>query len=210
MRYAPGRSVPAALEDLVTVARLLQGFPGRWWVAGGWAIDAWAGGPSRDHDDVEISIMRGDQVLLRNHLPGWTLETGAHGPDGPRRITLGEGTWLKLPEFQLRVRRDAGDVAGGDGVRAFEVFLNDERAGQWVSRRHPTVTRAFSALILDSPMGMPVLAPEVQLLYKAKYHRPKDEHDFARALPHLSAAQRVWLRTTLEEYHAGDPWLAAL
>jgi len=55
-----------------------------------------------------------------------------------------------------------------------------------------------------------VLAPEVQLLYKAKYHRPKDEHDFARALPRLSDTQRGLLRSTLEEYHPGDPWLAAL
>ena len=59
--------------DLVTVARLLEGFPGRWWLAGGWAIGAWLGGPTREHEDLEISILRRDQTLLRRHLPGWAL-----------------------------------------------------------------------------------------------------------------------------------------
>ena len=70
--------------------------------------------------------------------------------------------------------------------------------------------RPLAALVVASPVGLPVLAPEVQLLYKAKYHRPKDEHDFRRALPLFSAAQRAWLAQALREYHPADPWLAAL
>ena len=43
------------------------------WLAGGWAIGAWLGGPTREHEDLEISILRRDQTLLRRHLPGWAL-----------------------------------------------------------------------------------------------------------------------------------------
>ncbi len=41
--------------------------------------------------------------------------------------------------------------------------------------------------------GIPCLAPEAVLLFKAKHRRDKDEADFARALPKLDAAQRRWL-----------------
>jgi hypothetical protein len=37
------------------------------------------------------------------------------------------------------------------------------------------------------------LAPEIQLYYKAKAARAKDEVDFAAVLPHLSVAGRAWL-----------------
>jgi hypothetical protein len=57
---------------------------------------------------------------------------------------------------------------------------------------------------------VPVLAPGGQPLYKAKYRRAKDEHDFVWAQPRLADKQRAWLRSTLAEYHSSDPWLAQL
>lgn len=40
---------------------------------------------------------------------------------------------------------------------------------------------------------MPYLAPGVQLFYKAKESRPKDEADLDAALPTLTRHQRLWL-----------------
>jgi hypothetical protein len=54
------------------------------------------------------------------------------------------------------------------------------------------------------------LRPDVQLLYKAKYHRPKDNGDFENALPLMSEKQRRWLREALQQVHPADPWLARL
>jgi Aminoglycoside-2''-adenylyltransferase len=202
------------LEDVLSVVRRMKAFPGRWWLAGGWAIDAWLGAPSRDHEDVEIGILRRDQALFRRHLARCVLEKVVQGPAGAHWVALQPEELLAAPEFQLQVHPSGAcgpDGTGrGGGERIFEVFLNDERDGQWISRRHPTVTRALPELTVASPLGMPVLAPEIQLLYKAKYHRPKDEHDFAHALPHLTRDQRAWLRATVQEYHPGDPWLQAL
>jgi hypothetical protein len=62
--------MPTILEDVLTVARLLDTFPGRWWVAGGWAIDAWIGRATREHEDLEISILREDQASFRSYLDG--------------------------------------------------------------------------------------------------------------------------------------------
>ena len=73
------------------------------------------------------------------------------------------------------------------------------------------MTVPLAALVVTAPrLGVPVPAPEVRLLYKAKYHRPKDERDFAGALPLLALARRAWPARTLGEYQPGDPWIASL
>ena len=75
-----------------------------------------------------------------------------------------------------------------------EFFLNDAKDGAWVFRREPSIRVPLSDLTVTGPTGAPLLAPEVQLLHKARLHRPKDEHDFNPVLPHLEPARRDWLR----------------
>src|SRR5690349_11434383 len=66
-----GLPVRTTLEDLRAVARWLGDFDAPWWVAGGWAIDLWVGGVSRDHSDIEISILREDQARLYAYCGNW-------------------------------------------------------------------------------------------------------------------------------------------
>jgi hypothetical protein len=54
------------------------------------------------------------------------------------------------------------------------------------------------------------LAPEIQLLYKAKAPRPKDEQVFARVAPRLARDARRWLREALATAYPAHPWRAAL
>jgi hypothetical protein len=193
----------ATLDEVLALADLMGDFPRPWWVAGGWAIDLWLGEVTREHADLEIGLLRDDQLALRDHFSGWLVDRVVG--DGPlaRWVELPTGERVDLPEFQLRFRLPA------DG-RVFEVFLNDLDAGEWVSRRHPTVRLPLGELVCRSPRGLPLIVPEVQLLYKAKYHREKDEHDFQLARSRLTLRQRSWLRRRLLEYHPGDPWLAGL
>jgi hypothetical protein len=72
------------------------------------------------------------------------------------------------------------------------------------------VTRPIEDVFLRSATGLPIVAPEIQLLYKAKHHQDKDEHDFVTALPLFSPQQRSWLREALAIVHPNDPWLAEL
>ncbi|HEU5381681.1 MAG TPA: hypothetical protein VFV38_40190 [Ktedonobacteraceae bacterium] len=58
--------------------------------------------------------------------------------------------------------------------------------------------------------GIPYLAPEIQLLYKAKDLRPKDEADFTRVLPALDGKRRQWLAQSLALVHPGHVWLTKL
>ena len=50
--YGPQLSwTPAEARDL------LEGLPVPWWVAGGWAIEAFTG-VAREHEDIDLSILR--------------------------------------------------------------------------------------------------------------------------------------------------------
>ena len=64
--------------------------------------------------------------------------------------------------------------------------------------------------------GLPVLAPEVQLLYKSGAcrpqggPRPKDEEDLDAILPTLEDESRAWLASALSLVAPDNQWLARL
>jgi hypothetical protein len=72
------------------------------------------------------------------------------------------------------------------------------------------LTRPVAELTGLARNGTRFVVPEVQLLYEAKHHLDKDEHDFQQVLPLLSPGQRSWLRHAVELVHPGDRWLAEL
>lgn len=54
--------------------------------------------------------------------------------------------------------------------------------------------------------GIPYLAPDVQLFYKAKNPRPKDETDLAAVLPTLTDDRRQWLADAITRTYGRHPW----
>jgi aminoglycoside-2''-adenylyltransferase len=201
--------MPVSFEDVRTVAALLEGFESPWYVSGGWAIDLFVGTETRDHEDLEIGVARRDQMALQNFLRGWTLSKAA-----PSRATATgepfevvpwvEGEWLDLPIHQVIVTR-----TGTNGLE-WQLFLNEIRDGTWYFRRNQAIYRPESDIALVGHEGIPIIAPEIQLLYKAKERRPKDDRDFATALPRLDSRQRTWLAEGLELQHPGHAWLGRL
>ncbi|GAB4572510.1 MAG: hypothetical protein Kow0077_12110 [Anaerolineae bacterium] len=95
-------------------------------------------------------------------------------------------------------------------IRSLEILLNDAQDGRWQYRRHPAITRPLDAVGLRSPEGIPFLAPEIVLLYKARNPRARDLADFQAVLPGMQPEQREWLRNALKTAHPRSPWLAAL
>jgi hypothetical protein len=88
-----------------------------------------------------------------------------------------------------------------------QVMLDESADDEWVSRRDPRIRRPISSLGFTSAEGVRYLVPEVQLFYKAKQPRPKDEVDFAAVLPLLGAAQREWLSSAIRTCYGEDhPW----
>ena len=74
----------------------------------------------------------------------------------------------------------------------------------------PQLRRPLADIIARSEQGIPFLVPEVQLLYKSKQARSKDDSDFRAVLPALSGAARQWLRESLALTAPSHPWLASL
>jgi len=192
------RSGMDAFAEPHRIARLLRGFKGPWFVAGGWAIDLFVGRETRAHEDIEIAVWRDDQRTLRQYLTGWRFEKIARGTREPWR----EDEWLALPVHEVH-------GVGPDG-ESLEILLNERTGGAWQFRRNPTVTRPEDRIALRSRDGIPFLAPEVVLLYKAKDPRPHDEQDFTTAQPRLDPERAEWLRRALELCHPGHPWTAPL
>lgn len=190
-----GRWEPYPVRELPVLLREAT-FP--WWVAGGWALDLFVGRQTREHEDVDIEVLRRDQHALRETLPGWDFQVARDGALRP----AASDEWL-LPEDNSFWCRPAVDA-----LWALQILLAESEADTWICRRNPDIQCPISGIGLVTAEGLPYLLPEIQLLYKAKGLRPRDEADFEMVLPRLNADQRTWLAMALTAAHPGHPWLA--
>ena len=185
---------------------VMAGYRRPWWVAGGWALDLLLGAKTRPHADLEISMLAADQQALLRHLRGWDLRLAA--PE--RSLPRWDGRRIQPPFHQVWARRGPGGSSSAEEFAADPTmlgFLLEQHAGnRWVFRRHPAVSRPLHQVGVRAAGGVPVVAPEIALLFKAKTPRYKDQRDFDRALPHLDWAVRSWLAAALKQAHPGHPW----
>jgi hypothetical protein len=125
------------------------------------------------------------------------------------------GGWA-LDLFLGRQFREHGDLDVGvlrrDSPQLLAALSNWEifEAQNGVFRRRPQIRRPLNEVIRRTPQGVPYLAPEVQLLYKARAPRLRDHDDFAHVVPHLEAPARTWLRESLQMTEPEHGWLVAL
>lgn len=186
---------PAEAADLLTA------YPGPWWVAGGWAVEAFTN-IRREHADLDLSIPRSDVALLQRQLAGrfdvWAAEKGTLRPlvepvDKPLPVTC-SNLWLR---------------ASGADPWEYDVLLMDVTASMWTYKRDARISRAFEDMLWTHD-GVDYLRPEVQLLHKAPGLRPKDHDDFKACLPVLDHTARAWLARAVQVAHPGHPWLDQL
>jgi hypothetical protein len=95
----------------------------------------------------------------------------------------------------------------GDTEWTFELMLDESEEDHWVFRRERTVQRPLALGVLRDPNGIPFLAPEIQLLYKARSIRVQDQADFGHVAPRLDPAARSWLRAALTRVDPRHEWL---
>jgi hypothetical protein len=168
----------------------------RWAVAGGWAIDLHVGHPTRDHDDLEISVLAADvpAVLAAFAEPGWQWAVPSDGRlhrHDPASTAATHQNWLWSPVKQAFV---------------LDVFRESHDGDTWICRRDPAIRRPWREVVRTSADGVPYLSPEVVLLFKAKYRREKDEADLRSVLPVLDDDRRAWLAVALDRVHPDHPW----
>jgi hypothetical protein len=89
-------------------------------------------------------------------------------------------------------------------------MLDDSDSDSWVFRREPAIRRPLTDVIRWTAEGLPYLAPEIQLLYKAKRPRERDHANFSRTVPWLDLKAREWLINALVLTHPTHEWISAL
>ena len=185
------------------VAAFFAALPVPWWIAGGWAIDLFLGRQTREHEDIDVLILRRDHQAVRPLFRTWDVQAALPPPRDEvwpfRPWHLDEG--LDETIHDIWCRPDATQPW------TIQLMIADTREEQWLFRRMPTISRSIATVGDTSSGGIPYLVPVIQLLYKAKGHRPKDEADFRQALPVLSWERRTWLRDALLQVHPQHPWL---
>jgi len=192
--YGPWkRRTPAEAADL------LADYPGRWWVAGGWALDAFSG-TTRPHADLDLGIPRID-VQRFVQFVGVSLDVWAAA-----------GSLTPLSRRGFVVARDCANLwlrAGGADPWEYDILLDDVHDGRWIYKRLTHISRSLDDCVW-SREGITYLRPEIQLLLKAKHARPKDTVDLERCLPHLDGPSLHWLAQCLREENQRHPWIVRL
>lgn len=187
--------------ELELIARLFAGFDQPWFFAGGWALDLFLSRQTRPHQDVEIAVLRRDQLAVQQYLPDWRFEKAVSAP-ASLRLPWPCGEWLDLPVHEIHAFSPAG--------AELEVLLNESDGDDWVFRRNPTVRRPLSQVGVTFAVGFPYLRPEIVLLYKAKNPQGRDEADFENVLPFIDVENILWLREKLSQCHPQHAWLTKL
>jgi hypothetical protein len=167
-----------------------------WWIAGGWAIELFTGIKVRDHSDLEVGCFRADVELLLDQLPGWDLFIARDG----RLEPLGANSLTELGVHSIWCR------PSGSEHWVIEILIEERDGMDWTYRRDRRIRHSIVGLASRSREGLPYLCPEIQLLYKSKESRPKDDADFAVAWPLLDANAKAWLAAAVCSVSPSCAW----
>lgn len=185
---------PLGVEEIVD---LFAGVRTQWWVSGGVALDLFIGHPTRQHHDIDIEIPRAGLDAMLSHLPGWDPHTAHDGKLRPLgRATdqppQANGVWWRVrPASPWR----------------FDLKLARVEGTEWVYRRHPRVQRPLKSVWWTNREGVPLIAPEVQLLFNAAADRPTDTNDAKAVIPLLDPQAHRWLIDAIRVAHPDSRWL---
>jgi hypothetical protein len=193
----------AGFGDVLHAVKALDGYTHPWAVCGGWAVDLFLDRITRPHKDVDFIVLRKDQLVLQKQLlsKGWTLEKAANG-----QLIPWEGNeWLDLPVHIIWCRNSK---ASPDFI---EILFDTMEGDKFLYRRNPSITFPAEKAIISSPLGVPILAPEIVLLYKSgKPEDPSAMSDFKNVSARLTVDSRHWLAAALRKTNPEHVWLNAL
>jgi hypothetical protein len=181
--------------SLAQTVGLFDNYPSRWWITGGRALELHLGRTWRSHEDSDVSVRRDEVAGILVPLAGWDIHLAAAGRLSP---WAGQAAHGEEEQNNLWCRRHNHDPW------CLDVTISDGDDRGWVYRRDPNIRVPWDRAVLFDAEGIPYLAPELQLLFKSKNFRPKDQLDAEVVIPELDADRQSRLRDLLPETH---PWL---
>lgn len=195
------------MEPLLMQLRdLFAGAAFPWAVCGGYGLELFAGRPIRPHGDVDLSLTEAARTKAIDFFlaKGWRLyEYRGMGKVKPVAACADSEAGRNL----MAVLDDHAPVQ----------FFPCEEEELLYHQFTPGMTELnFLDLLFSGEIrrpfierdGLPILAPEEALLYKAA--RPEEEaarQDFGAVYPLLDEAQRQWLHAALTRQFPGHVWL---
>lgn len=111
------------------------------------------------------------------------------------------GAPIEQPAFQLQARSSTIE---------FDIFTETTDQAMWHFRRDDRISRPVSKVTTLNGSGLPIVRPEVQLLYMAKSAEAKSQHDFDIARPRLEHGAAFWLAEALATTLPRHPWTREL
>lgn len=121
------------------VAQLFSPLTVPWLIAGGWVLDLFLGEQTRNHDDIDVQILRRDQQAVRSLLQEWDIQAVIHPAAHPNSWPF--HTWE--PDTQLDVEvYNTWCRPSKTSLWMLELMIEDSRDDQWIFRRD---ARIFSS-----------------------------------------------------------------
>ncbi|MBK3493629.1 hypothetical protein JFL43_01855 [Viridibacillus sp. YIM B01967] len=186
--------------NVTEIYKLFSTIPINWGIAGGWALDLHLGKQSRVHDDIDVIILREEQLTTYNHLSDdWMLYKAENG----KLVLWQEGEFLKTTN-------DIWVSKSSSSPWVFQIMLVETEQQSWIYSREKSIRRRLEDIFLRTDEEIPYLRPEIQLLYKggSSNVREKDFKDLQIMLPYLLPEQRDWLKMNLKrQFPTGHSWL---
>ena len=186
-------------EEIVEILKQLS-IP--WWIAGGWAIDLFIGKQTREHSDIDVLILRKDQFIIKDFLSDWLL----YKTNQPGLLIWQNKEFLDIGINSIWCKKEE------QSPWLMQIMFMESEEEEWFYRREPKIRGLLNQLGKISKDNIPYLAPEIQLLFKAKrYFEEKNEQDFQNILLLLSEQQKKWLIKSLKiEFPVGHKWIEKL
>jgi hypothetical protein len=181
-----------------SVEKIAQTFAGLEWIlAGGFALELFVGKNYRNHTDIDILLKREDQKELLKYIEKSKIFVAENG----KLLSFEEKLFYKFPVQDIWILNE--DFSAW----CLQIMLYDVEDGFWIYKRNKNIKVEYDCLFWEKD-GIKLIKPEIQLLYKSKSIRPKDEEDFQIVSKKLDENAKKWLNNTLTQCYGQHKWIS--
>lgn len=212
------------MNELILAANhLLQDVPITWAICGGFAIDLFLGKETRAHGDIDICVFEKERETISKYMlqNDWQV----YEFRGNGKVRLQNEDLSSEPGRNLMCTKDTCELVKfypceEDNLLWYEFFhtglkqldyleflFNISMEDAFIFDKSKGIKRELSKAILYHE-GIPYLAPEIVLLYKASNaDNAEYQYDFEQAYLHMHEEQKSWFLQGLDTlYPAGHKW----
>lgn len=168
-----------------------------WILAGGIALEQFVGRSYREHGDIDVLIKREDQHKIYGQIEAERIfiatRKGKLSPAEPN-------------QYYDKPIQDIWILDPTQTHWSLQIMLFDLLGERWVYKRNEQINLLLNDIYFEKD-GVKILKPEIQLLYKSKNIREKDQQDYEKIAPLLADNAMAWLKNSLTTCYGHHTWL---